>query len=188
MIHYLQGKIEFIGSNFAVLEAGGFGFKIFCGPETLKKISLDRKVKFFCHLYLREETAELYGFLTAEELELFETLNNISGIGPKTAMMLASVGSLEKLKEIMEQGKLPPEIKGIGKKKMQKIFLELTGKIRELDKEKGLPVADEAENVLVSLGFSYQQARKALRQVPKELSTEAKIKQALKILGKAPTD
>jgi Holliday junction DNA helicase RuvA len=185
MIHYLQGKIGFIGGNFTVLETGGLGFKVFCGPETLKKISLGRETKFFCHLYLRDETAELYGFLTAKELELFETLNNISGIGPKTAMMLASVGSLEKLKEIMEQGKLPPEIKGIGRKKMQKILLELTGKIKEISGEKReAEVADEAFQTLISLGFPAKDVKKVLEQIPQELNTKERIKQGLKLLAR----
>src|SRR3989344_4146278 len=156
MIHYLKGKTEFKGEKFLVVEATGVGYKIFCSPNTLKNIPEGEEAKIFTHLHLKEDAAELYGFLTLEELGLFETLNEISGIGPKTAMMLASLGSLEKLKEIMEKGKLPAEIKGIGQKRMQKILLELTGKIKELGPASGFSETDEALDALVSLGFPKQ--------------------------------
>ena len=133
---------------------------------------------------MKEDAAELYGFLGRGELGLFETLNEISGIGPKTAMMLSSLGSLEKLKEIMENGKLPPEIKGIGQKKMQKILLELTGKIKELKTPKNNEAADETLDALISLGFSSQRAQEALSKITEELSREERIKKALRILGR----
>lgn len=184
MIYHLKGKIEFKGEKFLVIEVAGVGYKVFCSPNTLKKVSEGEELRLFTSLYLREEAAELYGFLSQEELKLFETLNEISGIGPKTAMMLASLGSLEKLKETMEKGQLPPEIKGIGQKKMQKILLELTGKIKELKTpEKEGPV-DGALDALISLGFPKQRAKEALSRITGELSEEKKIKEALKILGK----
>ncbi len=184
MIHYLRGKIIYKDDKSLILENQGAGFKIFCSPNTLKNISEGGELKVFTHLYLREEAAELYGFLTKEELELFETLNSISGIGPKTAMMLASVGSLEKLKEIMERGELPQEIKGIGKKRAQKIILELTGKIKEIKKPFDKDEIDGTLDVLVSLGFSRQRAKKILSQIPTDLNQEERVKRALKDLGK----
>ena len=185
MINYILGEITHKDDKSLILENQGIGYKIFCSPNTLKKISDGQELKIFTYLYLREEAVELYGFLAQEELGLFETLNEISGIGPKTAMMLASLGSLEKLKEMMGEGKLPPGIKGIGVKKMQKILLELTGRIRELEKpQKTIEEEDEALDALVSLGFPQQKAREALSKLSKELSQEEKIKKALKILGR----
>lgn len=183
MIHYLKGKITYKNDKSLTLENQGIGYKVFCSPNTLKRVFQDKEIKIFTYLYLREEAAELYGFLTNEELGLFETLNDISGIGPKTATMLASLGSLEKLKEVMEKGQLPPEIKGIGKKRMQKILLELTGKIKELKIPERGESADGTLDALVSLGFSRQRAKEALARVPGELSQEEKIKKALGILG-----
>jgi len=183
MIHYLKGKIAYKNNKSLIIENQGMGFKVFCSPNTLKKVPQEGEIKIFTYLYLREEVAELYGFLTEKELELFEVLNDISGIGPKTAMMLASLGSLENLKKIMEQGQLPPEIKGIGKKKMQKILLELTGKIKELKTSDSRSPADGAVEALVSLGFTKQKAKEALAGIPKELNQEEKIKKALKFLG-----
>lgn len=186
MISHLRGKILLKKENFVILEVGKIGYKVFLSPKTLNKITKNNQLlKVFTYLYLREETAELYGFLTLKELELFEILNEISGIGPKTALSLADFGSLENLKKIMEEEeeKFFQEIKGIGKKKMQKILLELTGKIKQLT-QKSTPI-DEALEALVSLGFPRQKAKQALEQISKEIEeTDKRIKEALKILGK----
>jgi len=185
MIHYLKGKIEWKDDKIAVIEVGGIGYKVFCSPATLGKIQEGQEIKIFTYLHLKEETAEFYGFLAQKELEIFEVLNDISGIGPKTAMMLASFGSLQKLKEVIEKGELPHEIKGIGKKRAQKILLELTGKINEISVAKKTPETDEALEALVSLGFSAQRAKNALSQVSADIQdTEGRIKKALEYLGK----
>ena len=185
MIYHLKGKVEFKSGKFLVIEVAGIGYKAFCSPATLRKISEGEEIKIFTHLHLKEDAAELYGFLVREELGLFDVLNSISGIGPKTAMMLASLGSLEKLKEIMEKGKLPPEIKGIGQKRMQKILLELTGKIRELKTPEEEISEDSALDALVSLGFQRQRAKAVLSRVPEEIKDpEKRIKEALKLLGR----
>ena len=184
MINYLRGKIAYKDDKSLVLENQGIGFKVFASPDTLKKIFEGEEAKLFTYLYLRETTAELYGFLTPKELELFEVLNDISGIGPKTAMLLASLGSLERLKETMEKGELPPEIKGIGKKRAQKILLELTGKIKEIKRPIDTDEADGTLDVLISLGFSRQRAKEALSEIPVELDQEERVKKALKALGR----
>lgn len=184
MIHSLTGKITHKDDRFAVLENQGIGYKVFCSLNTLKKVSEGQEVKIFTYLHLREDAAELYGFLFAEELKLFEILNGISGIGPKTAMMLASLGSLEKLKEVMEKGQLPPEIKGIGQKRMQKILLELTGTIKKLKISEESDLADGAMDALVSLGFPKNKAKDALSKIIGELSKEERIRAAIKTLGR----
>lgn len=185
MIHYLKGEIAYKDDKSLIIENQGIGFKVFCSPNTLGKVILGQEAQFFTHLHLKEDAMELYGFLTAEELNLFEILNSISGIGPKTAMMLASLGSLGKLKEMMEKNQLPPEIKGIGPKRLQKILLELTGKIESLGSNKKSAVKDEALGALISLGIAPQNAKKALALVPSEIeNTDQRIKEALKNLGK----
>ena len=105
MIHYLRGKVEFKDDRMATIEVGGLGYKVFCSPSTLGSLTEGKEIKLYTYLHLREEAAELYGFLTPKELEMFEVLNDISGIGPKTAMMLASFGSLQRLKEVIEKEK-----------------------------------------------------------------------------------
>lgn len=166
------------------METAGVGYKVFCSPATVKKAPENSETKLFTYLYLKEDAAELYGFATAEELALFEVLNDISGIGPKTALLLASVGPLDKLKELIETNRLPVEIKGIGQKRAQKILLELTGKVKEIAKAGNTAEENEALDALVSLGIPLPKAKTALDQVPKEITeTEKKIKKALEYLG-----
>lgn len=184
MIHYIQGEITYKDDKSLILENQGIGFKIFCSNKTLENFKTGEEFKIYTFLYLREEKIELYGFSNSKELELFKTLNDISGIGPKTALDLSSFGSLENLRKEMEKEEFHREIKGIGKKKMQKILLELTGKIKEISKEERTG-QDEALDALVSLGFSKKRAETALQRLPKEIKDSGeRIKAALKILGK----
>ena len=184
MIYSLRGKVEFRGEKFAVINVAGVGYKVFCAPETIKKIVVGQEIQVFTHLHLKEDAIELYGFLTSDELELFETLNGISGIGPKTALLLSSLGPLEKLKNMMESGKLPPEIKGIGQKKMQKILLELTGRIKQSMTLYKDNIPDDALDALISLGFPKQKAKEAISRIPQDISdTDKRVQEAIKILG-----
>ncbi len=190
MISSIRGKICYKTEKSVIIETKGIGYKVFCSPEILEQLSKEKEVKLFTYFCLSREKAELYGFLNVETLELFETLDGFSGVGPRTALILSSFGSLEKLKKAIEakDNKFFTEIKGIGKKKLQKIILELTGKIKEIKKnksKKGKEKKDDALDVLKSLGFSKQEAKTALLQVSPEIKElEVKIKAALKILGK----
>jgi Holliday junction resolvasome RuvABC DNA-binding subunit len=96
-------------------------------------------------------------------------------VGPKSAIDLSFVDSLEELKSLIEKG----EIKGIGEKKLQKILLEITGKVKSINNK----IDDDALSGLISLGFKKSQAQEALKKVSKEIEdTEQRIKEALKLL------
>ena len=183
MINYLKGKIIEKEDKYLVLENQGIGFKIFCSSKSLKELNIGAISQIYTFLRLKETTIELYGFLHKKELELFEILNEISGVGPKTSLDLSSFGSLEELKKKMEGEDFYLEIKVIGQKKMQKILLELTGKIKEVSKKE--EVVDEAIDALVSFGFSKTKAKQALLSLSEDIKTsEEKIVGALKILKK----
>jgi Holliday junction DNA helicase RuvA len=137
----------------------------------------------FCYQNVKEEALDLYGFLNYEELEFFEVLMDIRGVGPKSALDISALGSLEKIKDriLSQDEKIFEGIPGIGSKKASTIILELTGKIKTLGKSTS---ADEAENALVQLGFLKSAAKDALANVPPEIkNTEERVKQALKNLG-----
>lgn len=189
MISYLQGNLILRGKDFLIIDVNGVGYKVFISEKTLSKLpENEQQLKLYTFLHSREETSELYGFLTYAELELFEVLNRISGIGPRTAMTLASFGSLENLKKVIESQdeKFLKGIKGIGRKKMQKITLEITGRIKERKQIKEFTEEDdEALKGLISLGFSRQQAKETLSHVSSEVKdTSQRIKEALKLLGR----
>lgn len=188
MISYLQGKIIFKKDKFIILEVNNIGYKVFISRSTFYKLSeIGQTIKLFCFQNVKEEALDLYGFLTFDELDFFEALNDIRGIGPKAALEISSVGPLDRIKErvLAQDEKIFEGISGIGRKKAMTIILELTGKIKMLNSSKSKRPADEAEDALSNLGFSRQQAKDALKQVPENIkNTEERIKQALKGLGK----
>ena len=184
MISYLNGEIISKGKSFIVLKVNDVGYKVFLQGKDLEKIKEKEKIEIFTFFSLTRERLELFGFLNKQGLEFFEILNEISGIGPKTALTLSSFESLEKLKQAIEKQdeNFHQQIKGIGQKRMQKIILEITGKIKEIGKTTSSK-QEPAIEALISLGFSAQKANPAPSQIPKEIiETEKKIKEALKIL------
>ncbi|MBI3631510.1 MAG: Holliday junction branch migration protein RuvA [Candidatus Staskawiczbacteria bacterium] len=188
MISYLQGKIILKRDKFIILQVQDIGYKVFVSRATLLKLpEIGENLKLFCFQNVKEEALDLYGFLTYDELDFFEVLNDIRGVGPKAAIEIASVGPLDRIKErvLMQDEKIFEGIPGIGAKKAMTIILELTGKIKMLSGSKSKGPADEAEDALSQLGFSRQQAKDALKQVPASIkNTEERIKQALKTLGR----
>ncbi len=186
MISYLNGKIILKKEKFIILEVAGVGYKIFLSRQTLLRLpEIGETIKVFTFQNVKEEALDLYGFLTYEGLEFFETLMDIRGVGPKSALDISDLGSLDKIKEsiLRQDEKIFEGIPGIGSKKAMTIILELTGKIKMLG-QKSSP-ADEAESALMQLGFSKQQAKDALSRVPASIKNpEERIKLALKNLGK----
>lgn len=189
MISFLQGKIILKRDKFIIVEVAGVGYKVFLSRQTLLKLpEIGESIKVFCFQNVKEEALDLYGFLTYEGLEFFETLMDIRGVGPKSALDISDLGSLDKIKEriLKQDEKIFEGIPGIGSKKAMTIILELTGKINTLAKSSfGKGSADEAESALIQLGFSKQQAKDALSRISSEIKKpEERIKLALKNLGK----
>lgn len=185
MIAYLEGTIVLRGKDFVIVDVNGVGYKVFLSEKTLSTVPEDAQLaKLYTFLYWREQNAELYGFLSPEELYLFETLNNISGVGPRTALQLASFGSLQELKSALEGGQIA--MKGVGRKKLQKIMLEITGKIKEIARSPARSAGeDEVLEALVALGIPRSRAASVLRQLPAEIRDfRERVKSALKIIGK----
>lgn len=186
MISYLSGKIILKKEKFAIVEVGGIGYQVFLSKQSLLKLpEIGEPIKLFCYHNVKEEASDLYGFLNYEEQEFFEVLMDIRGVGPKSALDIASLGSLEKIKDrILKQDEtIFDGIPGIGAKKAMTIILELTGKIQTMYGQKK-SAHDPAEDALTQLGFSRQQAKDALAKVPaSEKDMEERIRLALKTLG-----
>jgi len=186
MISYIKGKILIKKEKFLIVERQGIGYKLFVSKKTLEKTKQGEEKEFFTFFALRKERPELYGFLTPEELIVFETVEKISGIGPKGAMLVASMGTIGQLKKAVEAHdfKYFSQIKGIGKKKVQKIILELGGSLKEFNKSL-VKKDDEALKGLLSLGFSSKEAKEALEKIPNDIrETGKRIQKALQVFGK----
>jgi len=186
MIAYLNGKIILKRDKFIIVEVAGIGYKVFLSRQTLLTLpEIGEPIKLFTYQNVKEEALDLYGFLNYEGLEFFEALMDVRGVGPKSALDISALGSLEKIKDriLKQDEKIFEGIPGIGSKKAMTIILELTGKIKMLGNRKGS--VDESEDALIQLGFSRQQAKDALSKVSGSIKdSEERIKQALKFLGK----
>ena len=183
MISYIFGKIIIRKDKYIVVETNNIGYKVFLSQKTFSKIpEIGQDIKLFCHLDVKENSLTLYGFLSVEELEFFEMLGTIRGIGPKAGLEISVLGPLEKIKDrvLNHDEDIFEGIPGIGKKKAMTIILELSGKIKDLSKNRKV---DEAEEAIVNLGFTRQQAKEALKGIPLDLNSEERIKRGLSVLG-----
>lgn len=191
MISYLEGVVIFQNEKYISVLVGGVGYKVFLSPATSDRIQrVGDAVKVFTHLHVREDALDLYGFLDATELELFELLLTVSGIGPKMALTIISIDRPSVLAGAIsrEDAGFLTKISGIGTKMAHKIILELKEKIAKLSfKAEDAEVAldGDAIDALVGLGWNVREARTALRAISKDIvKTELRIKEALKTLGK----
>lgn len=188
MINLLKGTIESNTDKYVVIEVNGIGYKIFISGNTFKNLpKKGEKVKLYTHLHVRENAMELYGFLNFEELNFFELLISISGIGPKGALSILTVSSVENLKNAIanEESSILTKVSGIGKKTAEKIILELKSKIGDKILSEGISTDSEAIDALMSLGYKLKDAREILKKVPKEIeSIEDRVREALKLLGR----
>jgi Holliday junction DNA helicase RuvA len=186
MIGSIKGKIILKTEKYLVVETGGVGYKISVSPDTLSKAKkLDEDIFLWIHDHVREDAFDLYGFLDREELEFFEMLINVSGIGPKGALSILGITSIETLRKAISIGDTSylTKISGIGRKTAEKIVIELRDKVGKELGGSSLQVELDALEALKSLGYSGVEARDALKKVKPDVDTNTKIREALKILG-----
>jgi Holliday junction DNA helicase RuvA len=188
MIAGLHGKLESLGGDWAIINVGGIGFQVYMPTSTLSSLGkVGDEVHLHTQLHLREDSVAIYGFASADELRLFQTLLGVSGLGPRLALAMLSAMSLDKLTMAIATGStdLLKVIPGVGKKTADRIILELKDKIAA-----GwvtTPAAQLAEvntdvlAALTSLGYSVAEATRAVATLPpsSDLSLEEKIKLAL---------
>jgi Holliday junction DNA helicase RuvA len=195
MISMLRGEVAELGGNHAVIDVGGVGYKVFVTSDTLHHLKIGTQTKFWTHNAVREDALDLYGFLSKNDRDFFELLLTISGIGPKSALNILSLVSVETLSGAIRTGSTAHLVKvsGIGRKTAEKIVLELKDKLGGFGSgasgSEGM-TADmssdlDAIEALKSLGYEADESREALKKIDKKLTdTGAKVKAALKMLGK----
>lgn len=189
MIGYLEGTIVLRNGPQIIVSVSGVGYSVLV-PETLLRSfkRIGETIKLYIHTHVREDTLELYGFLDPSDLELFERFIQVSGVGPKTALGIFSAGSRGELIDAIIRGDTAffLTVPRLGKKNAQKLIIELRGKlgsIGEMDLSEG--ESGEIISALQSFGFTNSEVRSALKAIQgKGLTTEEKIKLALKQLGK----
>ncbi len=186
MIGSLRGTVLEIHSSDILLEVHGVGYRIKGPVSVLSSLLIGEECFLYIHDHVREDARDVFGFLSRNELELFEQLLGVSGVGPKVALTLLSAGSVEAIRRAVMQGDLTllTSVPGVGKKTAQKIILDLKGQLVEVDEESS---ADrEVIEALVSLGYTAHTAREAVKSIPSVATTDVslRVREALKQLAK----
>ena len=201
MFHYFKGILAHCVGSVAVVDCGGVGYACKTTNNTLAALKKGQKGKLYTYLHVGEGIFDLYGFATQNELNSFKLLLGVSGVGPKAALAILSVGTPETLAMAIVTGdeKALTAAPGIGKKIAQRIILELKDKMAketssglDFSGGKGVPApavfsnkATEAAQALAVLGYSSQEVQAALKGVDVEnLSLEEIIRQSLKKMVK----
>jgi len=198
LFYYLDGTVAHTGPYLAVIDCGGVGYACRTTSYTLAGLKKGERGKLYTYLNVREDAMELYGFATQEELNLFEQLIGVSGVGPKAALSILSASTPANLALSIITGdeKALTCAQGIGKKIAQRVILELKDKLAKSQGDFGTvtgsaPAAvpgntmSEAGAALAVLGYSQAEIAQALKGLDQaNLSLEETIRQALKKMVK----
>lgn len=190
MIGYLQGTVIFKDSHILLINVGGVGYKVFTPLSVITSINLNDKLSVFTFTHVKDDAIELYGFPTQKDLLFFELLLGVSGVGPKTALSVFGRGKLSQIKEAVVKGDVDffMAVPRLGRKNAQKIIIELRpklGSLAELDLTVEGSESKELIDALKSLGYDREEAKEAYKSIKDlEGTTEQKLRQALKALGK----
>lgn len=200
MFYYVQGPVTHMAPNLAVIDCGGVGYACRTTTNTLSALNRGKVHKLYTYLYVKEEIFELYGFVTESELNSFQMLLGVSGVGPKAALAILSHNSPESLAMAIVSGneRALTAAPGIGKKIAQRIILELKDKMAKGQLTIGgvesfaggmtiIPEdkTSEASAALAVLGYSQQEIMLAMKGIDLEkLTLEEIIKQCLKKMMK----
>ncbi len=191
MISYLEGTVKFKGLNYLILLTHGVGYKVFVPTSILSAFPLNSPLNLYTHMNVKEDALDLYGFEGLQDLQLYELLIGVSGIGPKTALAVFSYAKPEKIKGAITKGDFEffTAVPRLGKKNAQKIIIELRSKLGSLEEldlnDDGVGEQKEIIDALQSFGFTSLEAKEAMRGLPEDsTSVSEKIRLALKNLGK----
>lgn len=190
MIATLEGKITATEQASIIVSVNGIGYRVYLMKDALLSCTEGKDIFLWIYHAVRENDEELFGFLEKKEYEFFELLTSISGVGPRTALNILTIAPPQTLQKAITSGNSSylTKVSGIGKKSAEKIVLELSDKIKNVqNEEEGSSLEEDADAVLglQSLGYSPHDARGALKNVPDDITgASERIKEALKFLGK----
>ncbi len=192
MIAGIKGVIEAIGSSWVMIDVGGVSFRVFVPTSTLSQLGVvGQAASLHTHLHVREDNLTLFGFSSARELTLFETLITVKGIGPKIGLSMLSAMDADQLTSAIASGDaaMLTAVPGIGKKTADRIVLELKDKVGASWISQGLVYGQGNSEVLAaltSLGYSVAEASRAIASLPASsasLDLEGKVKLVLRYFG-----
>lgn len=188
MIGFLSGTIHTKNTDSVILLVQGVGYLVSVPPSTLSHMQLNQPAELFIYTNVKDDAIDLYGFKSQQELTLFKLVLSVSGIGPKTAILVIDRGA-QNLQEAIVKADTDffLTIPRMGVKNAQRIIIELKNKLgglTDLDLTSSSSEMAEITEALQSMGYSKQEALKAIKEIPDNLSLEQKITFALKQIGK----
>lgn len=191
MIASIEGRVRAVSRDALIVDIGGVGLRVACPQPTLTAARAGEPIFLHTYLVVREDELSLIGFAAAEELELFEKLIGVSGIGPRLGLAILSAMAPDALRLAIsqEQPDLLARIPGIGKKTAQKIVLELKDKVGAVEATEGLAALTEADaaviDALTALGYSIVEAQRAVQALPRDVTdVEERLRRALASFGR----
>ncbi|MDJ0496885.1 MAG: Holliday junction branch migration protein RuvA [Acidimicrobiia bacterium] len=188
MIGRLRGEIAEKGIETILLDVGGVGYEIAVTPVTIAALpGIGQPAVLHTHLHVREDVMALYGFSSADERNIFQTLLGVSGVGPKLALAVLATLNPDDLRHVViaEDAGALTAVPGIGQRSAQKLLLELRPKLELPDSplQATGPVA-EVREALEALGYQSTEIREVLRDLPADGSVEDSLRAALQELGR----
>lgn len=195
MIRLVRGTVLARGKDHLVVDiggaAGGIGFKVFAPEPTLAQFNNGVAVTLHTYLQVREDALTLYGFVTEDELGMFELLLTVSGVGPKVALSILSTLSTDALRLALanDEPALVARAPGVGKRTAQKIVLDLKDKVSGgATGLQALALATDTDSevieALTALGYSVVEAQRAVQKLPKDVvGVEERLRYALSQFG-----
>lgn len=187
MLAYIEGAIIGSGLNFLIVKPDKIGYRVFVAG---KLIASDKKeISLYLHHHIREDSEELYGFEKLDEMNFFELLLTVSGVGPKMGLAIINQLSTEKLKEIVinNDSGLLTSVPGVGKKLAAKIIVELKNRLDKIDNLslESLDGGSDISEALKTLGFQSSEISTALKEMPSDVKDlSQKIQWCVRFLGK----
>jgi Holliday junction DNA helicase RuvA len=193
MIASLTGTVQKIETNSLIIHVGGVGLRVFVPRTVLEDVGgPGRRITLFTHLQVREDDLSLFGFETEDDLQLFEVLLGVNGVGPKVALAILGSLSPELLKSavLREEAAVLQRVPGIGKKTAERIMFHLRDKLDLGGATSTLALVSDVDadviDILTGLGFSIIEAQSALQHVPREVSAiDERVQAALQFLDQS---
>lgn len=203
MIVAVRGQLESIGLDSVIVEVGGVSLRIFVPVALLNEVGdIGQTIKLYTHFYVREDQLSLYGFQSQAQLDLFELLIGVAGVGPKAALSMLSAATVDAVHLAIAQGNVDflKKVPGIGAKTASRIILELKGKLVEVSgPARSVALATGSDNktnaaalermqvieALSNLGYTPAEVQAALASFPQDrpLTLEEQVLEALRYLG-----
>jgi Holliday junction DNA helicase RuvA len=192
MIATLKGEVTEKIAGIVVLEVHGVGYGVLVTDEAYSRTNLGEEVKLYVYEHIREDSHDLFGFSSLITKQLFEQLISVNGVGPKMALAIMNIGTGNDVRSAIARGdtKWLVQASGVGKRVAERVVVDLKDKVGLAvaadatsflqDADAQTAMQDDAVQALIALGFTLHDAAHALKSIDQKLTTEERVKQALK--------